>query len=106
MTLKQIFKKVENYNELATMMGNKTARIYFHEVFIRDPEERAKIDKKRRYLFEFGETFESYKVLEKFIRCEYDAELAEEFIKSKDWEIGKINKFHKTVEMMAELEEA
>lgn len=72
MTLKEMFKKVEAYNEIAEMMNTRKAKINFYDVEIYQ-----------------GNSFETYDDLRKHIRNEYIKEVAEKVLKSDGWEFDK-----------------
>ena len=76
MTLKKLFEKVEAYNEIAEMMHSRKAKIHF---FLRDS----------CCNITFGESFESFESLRKYIRHEYIKEVADAVLKSSDWELDK-----------------
>ena len=68
MTMKDIFKKIEVYNEVAELMNTQKAKIAFGEKFSSD-------------------RFENYSEFRKFIRKEYIDEVADKILKSEDWKI-------------------
>lgn len=76
MTLKKLFEKVEAYNEIAEMMHSRKAKIHF---FMRDSGCN----------IYFGESFDSFESLRKYIRHEYTKELADAVLKCSDWELDK-----------------
>ena len=63
MTLKDMFKKVENYNELAELMRVQKAAIRYNEEFTL-------------------KTFDNYKEFRKFVKDEYLEEVAAEILAS------------------------
>lgn len=73
MTLKELFKKVEAYNEIAALMGTTPARIFFNT----DPQ------------FGFGEYFENFTDMKKYIKEEYIDPLADMVLKYKEWDFDK-----------------
>lgn len=72
MTLKEMFKKVEAYNEIADMMKTDKAQIYFHDC---------------SGCCSFGEHFTSFKELRKYIKNEYMPEIAEKLLEADNWEL-------------------
>lgn len=86
MTLKDMMKKVETFNEIATQIGADTARLYFQEGI------------------GCGEWFETWAELRKHIRREYVSEYAEVLLKADAFEINGTteiewtNKFEQTYE--------
>ena len=72
MTLREMFKKVEAYNEIAVLMRTQEAKISF-------------VDRGCH----FGEDFEDFKSLNKYVKTEYIKELAELVLKSDEWEFDK-----------------
>ena len=75
MTMKELFKKVETYNEIAEMMGTDKAKLVLTD-----------IDDKFGYAKVEG-SFKTYKEFTKFVKDEYFKDVAENLIKSKDWEM-------------------
>ena len=73
MTLKKLFEKVEAYNEVAEMMRTRKAEIHF---YLRD-------------VICFGDHFDSFESLRKYIHKEYTKELADAVLKCSDWELDK-----------------
>lgn len=71
MTIKEMFKKVETYNEIAELFGNRLAEVYF-------------------YTFPHGESFRSYKDFSKYIRAEYLKEMADEILKHDGFKPGEV----------------
>lgn len=71
MTLKQMFQKMENYNEVAEMMGAQKARICFSD---------------NTLCVSMFERFSSYSDLRKYINREYFKNIADQILKSSDWE--------------------
>lgn len=68
MTMKEVFKKVESYNELADLMYARKAQVYFS-----------------RPGGLFGDSFSTYKEFQKYINDEYVEPLAEMILKSDEW---------------------
>lgn len=68
MTLREMFKKVETYNEIANLMHTDKAVIEFSEGIVTH------------------EKFDSYKEMSKFIKREYIKEVADKILKA-DWEL-------------------
>lgn len=77
MTLKKLFEKVNNYNEIADMMRNRKAQIYFYSC----EAEFKNIP--------FGDHFKTYEDLRKYIRKEYIKEIADFILKFDGWELDK-----------------
>jgi len=72
MTMKEMFKKVETYNEIAELMGTDKAKISFYDLPC------------------FGGIhFSNYKEFSKYIRQEYIKEIADAILKHDGWEIDK-----------------
>ena len=77
MTLKEMFKKVDTYNEVVEFLTGPKVKI----------------------LFQYGDrwsdahSFEDYKSLTKYIKREYIEELAELMLKADAWEFGKVTEF-------------
>lgn len=72
MTMKEMFKKVETYNEIAELMGTEKAKILLVEKDI---------------ITKCAGTFKTYKEFTQFIKDEYFPDIVENLIKSKDWEL-------------------
>ena len=72
MTMKELFKKVETYNEVAEMMGTDKAKLVLTDIDI---------------ITKCEGSFKTYKEFTKFVKSEYQKEVAENLIKSKDWEL-------------------
>lgn len=70
MTLKEIFKKVETYNEIAELMLSQKARVHFWDCGCFS-----------------GDCFTDYKSLAKYIRREYFKPVADEILSAADYEI-------------------
>ena len=83
MTLKEIFKKVETYNEIAEIMLTHKAKIYF---YTREPGS----------IFRYGDSFESYDNFRKYIKKEYYTETANVILKSCSFEMDKEIEFEYT----------
>lgn len=77
MTMKEMFKKVETYNEIAEMMRTDKAYICFADI---------------QGTWSHGERFTTYPDFRKYIRSEYHKEIADKILKSEEFEIdGEIN---------------
>lgn len=74
MTLREMFKKVETYNEIAELMRTDKASIYFAE-------------RVRAGIICSGQHFRSYSDLSKYIRREFFKEVADKLLKADNWEI-------------------
>ena len=72
MTMKELFKKVDTYNEIAEMMGTDKAKLVLTYIDI---------------ITKCEGSFKTYKEFTKFVKSEYQKEVAENLIKSKDWEL-------------------
>ena len=70
MTLKEIFKKVETYNEIAELMLSQKARVHYYDCSCFS-----------------GEHFTDYKSLAKYIKREYFKDCADMILKADDYEI-------------------
>jgi len=68
MKMKDMFKKIETYNEIAEIMLTQKAKIMFGEKWC-------------------YETFNSYNEFKKYVRNEYIKEVADMILNSEDWEI-------------------
>ena len=73
MTLRELFKKVEAYNEIAELMGTDKAKIVLTTTC--------------HGFTQCEGTFQTYKDFTKFVKEEYFPDVANGLIKSKDWEI-------------------
>ena len=80
MTMKEIFKKIESYNEIAEMIGTDKAKIIL-------------TDNEGSYPKCEG-SFRTYKEFTKFVKDEYFKDVAENLIGSKDWELDGTITFH------------
>ena len=74
MTLKEMFKKVETYNEMADLMRTEKARIYFADV---------------THICSFGDHFTGYAEIRKYIRHEYVSEVADKLLKEDGFEFDE-----------------
>ena len=74
MKLKEAFKKLEAYNEIATIMHEDKKRLYFCDETI---------------AVHYGETFSSYEALRKYIRHEYIKDVADAILNADDWTFGE-----------------
>lgn len=76
MKLREVFNKIESYNEIAEMMGTDKAQIvlvdYYDNVGFTSVEGH----------------FKTYKELRKFAKSEYQTEVADKLLKATDWEIN------------------
>lgn len=70
MTMKQMFQKVENHNEIADLLREPRTAISFQD----------------RY---YGPEIDNYKEFAKYVRDEYIKELADKILKSDGWEFDK-----------------
>ena len=68
MKMKDMFKKVETYNEIAEIMLTQKAKIIFGEKW-------------------YHEEFKNYDDFKKYVRHEYIKEVADKILNSEDWEI-------------------
>ena len=75
MKMKEMFKKVETYNEIAEMMMTHKAKIQFCEWL-------------------YTERFEKYSDFSKWIRREYIKEVADQILNSDAWEIDEELEIH------------
>ena len=71
MTMKELFKKVEGYNEIAQIIGTYKAEI---ELFEKD-----------NGITLGHEHFDSYEMFRKYIKAEYVKEVADKLIKADCW---------------------
>lgn len=74
MTLKDMFKKVEIYNEMAELMQTQKARIYFADL---------------HGSYSYGEHFNDYAGLRKYVRHEYINAIADKVLKSDGFEFDQ-----------------
>ena len=72
MTIKDIFKKVENHNEVAEALKERTAKVYFGDVLVDG-------------ILTNGETFSAFAELRKHIRKEYFKDVADKLLNADDW---------------------
>ena len=72
MTMKEMFKKIEAYNEIAEMMKTDKAQIYFANV---------------EGTWSSGEHCKTYREFTKYVRYEYHKEIADKILKADGWEI-------------------
>ena len=68
MKIRDIFKKVETYNEVAEIMQTTKAEVSFGE-------------------FYHSERFDNYEDFRKYVRREYITEFADKVLKFEEWEI-------------------
>lgn len=73
MTMKELFKKVETYNEIAELMKTDKAQLVLTNI-------------DNGFISVEGH-FKSYKDFTKYVKGELFPDVAENLIKSKDWEI-------------------
>ena len=73
MTMKEMFKKVEGYNEIAELMKTDKVQLVLTSI-------------DNGFVAVQGH-FKSYKEFTGFVKEEYFSDVAENLIKSKDWEI-------------------
>jgi hypothetical protein len=76
MTLKQIFQKVEAYNEIAGLMQTNKARIYF-------------VEYAGSSTCSWGDYFTNYSDLRKYIRKTYIKPVADAIIACDEWDFDK-----------------
>lgn len=70
MTTREIFKKVQTYNELSELIGRDTVKIHLSDWY-------------------WGKDFTSYQEFRKHISREYVEELAENILKGDGWKINE-----------------
>lgn len=71
MTIKEAFKKLETYNELATLMNESKKAIWFADVLAQG-------------LYN-GETFTDWADFRKYVRREYIKDVADKILESDSW---------------------
>lgn len=71
MTIKEMFKKIEAYNEVADIMNTSKARLYFE------------------YETHWGEKKDDFKSFRKYVRREFVKELADIILNSDEFEMDK-----------------
>ena len=76
MKLREVFNKIESYNEIAEMMGTDKAQIVLVDHY--DPN---------GFFTSVEGHFKTYKELRKFVKSEYQTEVADKLLKATDWEI-------------------
>lgn len=74
MTIKEMFKKVEGFNEVAEIVNTEKAHIWFGEKIC-----RSIVD---------GESFATFAEFRKYIRKYYVKEVAERIINDGEWKIN------------------
>lgn len=74
MTVKELFKKMDIYNECAELMRTEKAQIYFEDTTIG---------------LTFGDSFKTYEEFRKHIRKEYFKNVADQILSGKDWDFEK-----------------
>lgn len=72
MTMKELFKKVETYNEVADLMNTRKAKIKFYD-----------------YDIHSGESFETYDEFRSWVREQFIKEEAEVILKSNSWQFDE-----------------
>ena len=77
MTMKELFKKIEAYNEIAKIMGTDKAQIYFADV---DPKFGTSLG---------GEHFDDFVAFRKYVRGEYHKEIADKILKADCWDFDQ-----------------
>ena len=76
MKIKEAFKKLDTYNELAEMMNGDKMHVYFAETTSG---------------IGFGESFNSFADFRKYIRNEYCKEIADRILNDEGWELNEEN---------------
>lgn len=76
MKIKEAFKKLDTYNELAELMNGDKMHVYFAEVTSG---------------IGFGESFKSFADFRKYIRNEYFKEIADRILDDDGWELNGEN---------------
>lgn len=74
MKIKDAFKKLENYNELADLMRMDKMKIWFADVSI---------------CVSIGDHFASYDEFRKYIRHEYVKNVADQILNSDGWDLNE-----------------
>ena len=81
MKLREVFNKIESYNDIAEMMGTDKAQIVL-------------VDYHDNMGFTSAEGhFKTYKELRKFAKSEYQTEVADKLLKATDWEFNHLISF-------------
>lgn len=75
MTMRELFKKIDAYNEIAHMMGTDKARIYFYDI-----SDGISLG---------GERFDDYGIFRKYVKSEYQKEIADKILKADCWDFDK-----------------
>lgn len=78
MKIRDMFRKVEAYNEIAELMGTTKARIYFADMI---------------GVCSIGEHFSSYSELSKYVRHEFYPAVARMVLEFDGWEMDKEHEF-------------
>jgi hypothetical protein len=86
MKIKEAFKKLDTYNELAELMNGDKMHIYFADILTPGVS--------------YGEKFNTYEDFRKYIRHEYFKEIADEILNSDDWDLNGRKKFYGRGRMM------
>ena len=76
MTMKEVFKKVAAFNEMAEILKTNKAQVYFWE---------------SEYGYGYslrGEHFDNITDFRKYVRDEYQKEIADKILKADDWEFN------------------
>lgn len=73
MKIKEAFKKLEIYNELAELMNEEKKSIWFADI---------------TDCVAFGETFSCFADFRKYVRHEYVKDLADNILDSDDWDLN------------------
>ena len=74
MKIKEMFKKVEGYNELAEVIGTEKAHIWFADKICESITD--------------GESFTDYNEFRKYVRREYLKDIADFILNSDEWEMN------------------
>lgn len=80
MKIRDMFKKVEGYNELADVMNTEKAHIWFADVMAMG-------------LIKNGENFKTYAEFRKYVRREYIKEVADFILNSDEFEMNSEKEF-------------
>ena len=84
MKIRDLFKKVEVYNEVSEIMLTTKAEISFHQSFFS------------------SERFDNYEDFRRYIRREYVTKTADEILKSDKWEFNEDNEAEIEIEFEGE----
>lgn len=77
MKIREMFKKVEAYNELAEIMNGEKAHVWFAE----------------KSVITIGDAFKDYNEFRKYIRREYFKDVEDFVLNSDEWEINSEKTF-------------